>query len=139
MSYSIITPPPASKKAIVLFNAFGGQYACNPKYILLKLHEKAPNLKAYFLISDKHSNADPLPEYVKPVRPNSLKHKLIRRRCNVYVTNMVFAVNEESIALKFTRPDVYKAHLKKKLIISTWHGSALKNAKPTRLEGCLME
>ncbi len=127
LSYSIITPPPISKKLIALFDAFAGQYTCNPKYILLKLHEKAPNIKAYFLVSQKHNPADSLPDFVRPVRYGSLKHRLLWRRCNVFVTNGVSIANEESPALQISRPKIYKAFLKKKLIISTWHGSgALK-------------
>lgn len=125
-------PPPVNRKVIALFNAFYGQYACNPKYILLKLHEKAPDFKAYFIISDEHK-ADPLPEYARPVRLNSLKYKILFRRCNIYVTNFdIFLAGAPDVAFFEAYKSLFK---KKKLIIGTWHGTPLKtggNYEPRR-------
>ena len=117
----VLVPPAAKRKTIAFFKAFGGQFACNPKYILLKLREKAPDIKAFFLISEKHGAADALPEYARPVRYRSLRHAMLEFRCNVFVTNGVFDTGRWGCSARFA--DIIR---RKRLTISTWHGTPLK-------------
>lgn len=104
------------------FSSFGGQYSDNPKYISLKLHELAPEIKIFWAVSD--DCRDVLPEYALPVRAGSAAADRLRFSCQAVIDNYMGSTLP-------CGPDLFKyvkwmAKRRDQLTISTWHGTPLK-------------
>lgn len=93
----------------VLFNAFGGKYTCNPKYISEKLHELHPEYKIIWV----YQNSKNFPNYAELVKPNSFSF------FKALYTSKVCVFNSGMIIPSKRKGQVY---------IDTWHGDrAFKN------------
>ncbi|MDO4559446.1 MAG: CDP-glycerol glycerophosphotransferase family protein [bacterium] len=109
-------------KECAYFSSFGGQYSDNPKYVSLKLHELAPEIKIFWAVSD--DCRDVLPEYVTPVRAGSSMADRLRFSCNVVVDNyMGISIPCGPVIFKYIK---WMAKNKEQLTVSTWHGTPLK-------------
>jgi len=110
------------KDNCVFFNSFAGQYNDNPKYISEKLHEMDKDVIIIWAISKKFRGAM-LPEYIKSVKHNSLKHIYYKSKAHIIVENGA----GDHLVIKKKRVRLHKILKKKKqLNISTWHGTPLK-------------
>lgn len=109
-------------KNSVYFSSFNGMYSDNPKYISLKLHELAPEIKILWAVSD--DCRDVLPEYVTPVRVGLPIADRLRFSCQVAVDNyMGITIPCGPAVFKYIK---WMAKRKGQLTISTWHGTPLK-------------
>lgn len=109
-------------KGCAYFSSFGGQYSDNPKYISLKLHEMAPEIKIFWVVSD--DCRDLPPKYATLVRAGSPMADRLRFSCQAVVDNyMGVTLPCFPVIFKYVKWVVKK---KGQLTISTWHGTPLK-------------
>lgn len=108
----------------LFFSSYAGQYADSPKYISEYMHDKYPNLKIIWEISEKCHEI--LPDYIQKVYPKSMKAIFMRSCSRIIVGNHVgWSSGYEkkgSLQLFFLR------HLKKETQydLCTWHGTPAK-------------
>lgn len=118
------------KKHTALFSSFHGMYNDNPKYVSLKLHEKCPNIKIYWVI-DKNKCREKLPDYVIPVEYQSKEYYKLICRAQINVDNFsglrTNSIQEDYGALKRTLLKYISKKRKRQFSISTWHGMPLKH------------
>ena len=111
------------KEDRIFFSSFHCQYNDNPKYISVKLHEIAPHVRQYWVLSEKSKEND-LPSYVETIRYNTLKYCWIKNRCRIIVENGAGAYIYNT-SKRFTIKRLLKNH--KQFDISTWHGNPIKH------------
>ena len=118
------------KKNTVLFSSFNGMYNDNPRYVSTKLHDKAPDTKIIWVVSEK--NKEQLPPYVKAVKYGSIKYYSWIYRATVIVDNFM-GIRPHEISQKLYKKIIKSAlrvfaplRKKKQYNISTWHGTPLK-------------
>lgn len=114
---------PVSKNKI-LFSSFHGQYNDNPKYISEEFHKRFPQIKLYWVLSEK-SKMNDIPDYIEVVRYNTLKYCIVKNRCCAIVENGAGAYLFDNSTGLFE----LKKKLKntKQLDFSTWHGNPIKH------------
>ena len=126
------------KRDLVVFYSFNGQYNDNPRYISERLHEANPNVKIAWILNENSMGTQP--EYVIPVRHDSVKRYYYSSVASVYVDNYIgkhaFRKNKK------VSPILRALKKKGQLNISTWHGTPLKKihndikGAPVSKEGC---
>lgn len=123
--------PVSSKK--IFFQSFAGQYNDNPKAISEKLHELYPEIKQYWVLSEK-SKCNDIPQYLTILKYNSYKSIYVKNRCKVIVENgsgYYYSYCKNTYALKFKK----KLKNKKQFELSTWHGNPIKHIG-AQIPGC---
>lgn len=110
-------------KPAVLFNSFSGKYSDNPKYVSEKLHEKAPEIPIYWLLSSKNMKSVDVPEYIHKVPIKGRFFSIFYGyRCKVLIDNFA-GIRFHNKNDKFRR---FLIKVPQQLGISTWHGTPLK-------------
>ena len=94
------------KNKVVFIANVGKLYSCNPLYISEALHRINQNIKIIWIFNNPDDKRDILPDYVIPVKNNSLRafYELSTAKCWV-----------DNCLKKFYKAD-------KQLYIQTWHG-----------------
>lgn len=111
------------RKAAVLFNSFSGKYSDNPKYVSEKLHEKAPEIPIYWLMSSENMKNAEIPEYIHKVPiKGRLFYIYYGYRCKVHIDNFA-GIRSHKKTNKFRR---FIVEVPEQFGISTWHGTPLK-------------
>lgn len=106
----------------IFFRSFAGQYNDNPKYISIKLHEMDKNLIIIWDISKK-SREKNLPNYIIPVKHNSLKYMYFKNKSCVVIDNGA----GDHLVIKKRKIVLHKLlKNRRQLNLSTWHGTPLK-------------
>lgn len=117
---------PLNKK-FAYFTSYSGQYNDNPKYISEMLHNIDSEIICIWEISEK-SNEKELPFYILKVMPHTFRALFYKSRSKIVVDNYkgyieVYLKNSNMNVKKF----IFKlTKNKKKINISTWHGTPLK-------------
>ena len=108
----------------VLFSSFHGQYNDNPKYISEEMHKRYPNIKQYWVFSNK-SKMNDIPSYVHRLKYNTLQYCIIKNRCSLIVENGAgeYLFDNSSHFFTFKK----KLKNKKQIDFSTWHGNPIKH------------
>lgn len=112
------------QKNCVLFSSFYGQYNDNPKYVSMRLHEVAPEIKQVWVKSQKAR--EEFPEYIKTVEFGSKEYYQYVYRAQVIVENHMgirFKTASKKSRLAKWAAKRFAKKRKGQLNISTWHGS----------------
>ena len=96
------------KKNRIIFDNFGGKgFGGNPKFVAEALHEKKQNLEMIWLV-ENHQDFT-LPQYIKPIKIDSLKALYMRATSSVWIDN-----------IRHRHPVKKK---KNQIYLQTWHGT----------------
>ena len=96
---------PLNTKKVVFGNFYGGGFGDNPKFIAEELLKRDLGFEMYWMLEDVNS---PLPEGIKPVRPNTFAFAYHMATAKFWVDN--------------TRKQHYLIKRKEQYYIQTWHG-----------------
>lgn len=96
---------PLNNKKVVFGNFYGGGFGDNPKFIAEELLRRNLGFEMYWMLEDKNS---PLPEGIKPVRPNTFAFAYHMATAKFWVDN--------------TRKQHFLIKRKGQYYIQTWHG-----------------
>lgn len=96
---------PLNNKKVVFGNFYGGGFGDNPKFIAEELLKRDLGFEMYWMLEDKKS---PLPEGIRPVRPNTFAFAYHMATAKFWVDN--------------TRKQHYLIKRKEQYYIQTWHG-----------------
>lgn len=96
---------PLQTKKVVFGNFYGGGFGDNPKFIAEELLARDLGFRLYWMLEDRHS---PLPEGIRPVRPNTFAFVYHMATAKFWVDN--------------TRKQHFLIKRKGQYYIQTWHG-----------------
>ena len=116
-------------KKVFLFSSFYGASSDNPKYISNEVHKLDKTIRIYWLLKDVENNE--LPDYVRAVRINSIKGRVIEYRAGVIVDNnygnraCVLFSDKKLKRLSFKMKMFFK-NKPGQIVFTTWHGVPFK-------------